>query len=123
MKHSPFAIMCVLFLFVIPAALLHGQSYYPEKPEDPGAVYFTPDNFTIHADGMGDDSDARRTLSRVQAEEFFYSRGSLSYHKDDYCRRNPSYRLWQGTSCHCIACKYTQFPVGNRQVHVPFRTI
>ena len=58
MKHSPFAIMCVLFLFVIPAALLHGQSYYPEKPEDPGAVYFTPDNFTIHADGIGDDSDA-----------------------------------------------------------------
>jgi len=33
-------------------------SYYIVRPDDPKAVYLTRDTFAVHADGVGDDSDA-----------------------------------------------------------------
>ena len=59
MEHRSFSIFSlVLSAMIIPAATLHAASVYTERPDDPGAVYFTPDNFDIHGDGIGDDSDA-----------------------------------------------------------------
>ncbi|HUJ72923.1 MAG TPA: glycosyl hydrolase family 28-related protein [Verrucomicrobiae bacterium] len=46
---------------------LHAASYYTVRPEDPKAVYFTRDNFPVHADGVGDDSDSlQRAINQVQ---------------------------------------------------------
>ena len=39
------------------AATKTGYSYYRQKPDDPDAVYFTPENFNITADGKMDVSD------------------------------------------------------------------
>lgn len=40
------------------AAVSPGKSYYTQKPEDSAAVYFTPTDFNIKADGTTDVSDA-----------------------------------------------------------------
>ena len=41
-----------------------GRSFYPLRPEDPDAVYFTPDKFHIRADGNMDVSDALQEAIR-----------------------------------------------------------
>lgn len=42
-------------------------SFYPLRLEDPKAVYVTPDHFTVHADGLGDDTAAiQQAIDRVQ---------------------------------------------------------
>ncbi|HZK80596.1 MAG TPA: glycosyl hydrolase family 28-related protein, partial [Humisphaera sp.] len=37
---------------------LHAQSCFPQRPDDPGAVVVTPDQFPVKADGVTDDTDA-----------------------------------------------------------------
>jgi len=37
---------------------LWAASYYPQRLDDPKAVYLTPESFPVHADGKADDSDA-----------------------------------------------------------------
>lgn len=57
----------LLFLFLI--SVFHGFSYaasnsfsvYTEKPDDPEAIYFTPDNYDITTDGKTDVSEALQT--------------------------------------------------------------
>ncbi len=42
-------------------------SYYAVRPDDPKAVYLTRDDFPVHADGAGDDSDAlQQAINKVQ---------------------------------------------------------
>jgi sugar lactone lactonase YvrE len=41
-----------------------GRSFFPQRPEDPTAVYFTPDKFNIKADGTTDVSDALQAAIR-----------------------------------------------------------
>lgn len=36
----------------------YGSSVYTARPEDPQAVYLTPDNFPVKGDGIADDTDA-----------------------------------------------------------------
>jgi sugar lactone lactonase YvrE len=47
-----------ILLFAAPFALCASQSYYPAKLDDPAAVYLTKENFSVHADGVTDDSYA-----------------------------------------------------------------
>ena len=43
------------------------NSSYTERLDDPRAVYFTPDKFPVHADGLADDSDAlQQAINKVQ---------------------------------------------------------
>ena len=58
---------------VIPAmlAVLCGpaaaDSYYKDRLEDARAVYLTRENFSVHGDGIGDDSDAlQQAIDKVQ---------------------------------------------------------
>ncbi len=51
---SPF--LCLALL--LSAGVLHAASFYTVKLDDPQAVYLTPGNFPVHADGKGDDTDA-----------------------------------------------------------------
>ncbi|MHB1023514.1 MAG: glycosyl hydrolase family 28-related protein [Acidobacteriaceae bacterium] len=51
------------YLWIVLAALylaapLSAASYYPVRLNDPSAVYLTPDQFSVHADGVGDDTNA-----------------------------------------------------------------
>ncbi len=56
-------------LFVLLPALaslpLWAASYYPQRLDDPKAVYLTPDQFPVHADGVA--TTARRCRRRLIA--------------------------------------------------------
>jgi len=59
-------VACAIFLlsFSLP---LRADSYYREKLDDQNAVYLNSENFAVHADGMGDDSDAlQKAINKVQ---------------------------------------------------------
>jgi hypothetical protein len=48
-------------------ALHGGTSYYPSRLNDPKAVYLTPDNFPVKADGIADDSATlQQAINKVQ---------------------------------------------------------
>jgi len=50
--------------FVLPSS---GASFYPTRLEDSKAVYLTPDQFPVHADGKADDSEAiQAAINKVQ---------------------------------------------------------
>ncbi len=49
-----------------------GNSFYPLKPEDAQAVYFTPENFSITADGKTDVSDQlQKAINQVKTDQNF----------------------------------------------------
>ena len=59
----------LLFLFPLAAGprVLAATSYYPVRLDDPQAVYLTPENFPIHADGIHDDAAAiQQAINQVQ---------------------------------------------------------
>lgn len=57
-------------LVSLQSALADGGSVYTERPEDPEAYYFTPDNFDIEADGVMDVSDALQlAINQVKTEK------------------------------------------------------
>src|SRR5204863_9298839 len=57
----------VAFAAVIWTRPLLAASYYPLRPDDPRAVYFTGEAFGARADGAGDDADAlQQAINRVQ---------------------------------------------------------
>ncbi len=41
---------------VLSPGLLYGASFYPERLDDPAAVYLTQESFPVHGDGVADDS-------------------------------------------------------------------
>ena len=48
----------------VPPITETGRSFFPLRPEDPDAVYFTPEKFNIRADGSMDVSDALQAAIR-----------------------------------------------------------
>lgn len=49
-----------------------GRSYYTQRPNDPEAVYFTPENFPITADGKTDVSvELQRAINALKSEKNF----------------------------------------------------
>ena len=48
--------LCLSSLFL--SASIGGESFYITRPADPGAMYLTKEDYPVHADGIGDDSDA-----------------------------------------------------------------
>ncbi len=46
-------LVAALLLLAVP---LFASSYYPARLDDPKAIYLTPDNFSVKADGIADDS-------------------------------------------------------------------
>ncbi|MGC1834169.1 MAG: glycosyl hydrolase family 28-related protein, partial [Candidatus Acidiferrales bacterium] len=59
---------------IVTAALLSSTfslraqtSYYPSRLDDPRAVYLTPENFRVKADGIADDAAAlQQAINKVQ---------------------------------------------------------
>jgi hypothetical protein len=63
-------VVATLYLMITPLA--YSQSFYEAKPEDPEAVYFTPENFNIKADGKTDISDTlQMVINRLKREKNF----------------------------------------------------
>ncbi len=59
-------VLCAVFLAALP---LWGASQYPIRLEDQKAVYLTPDNFPVKADGNADDSTAiQAAVDAVETE-------------------------------------------------------
>jgi len=65
---------------MIPAVILvnaqssgdKGQSVYTQKPNDPEAIFFTPEEFNLKADGRTDVSDAlQNAINKVKTEKNF----------------------------------------------------
>lgn len=55
---SPLLRFALAVSALLPAVSLHAASFYTAKLDDPKAVYLTPADFPVHADGKGDDTDA-----------------------------------------------------------------
>ncbi|HEX7585896.1 MAG TPA: glycosyl hydrolase family 28-related protein, partial [Prolixibacteraceae bacterium] len=69
-------ILILLFLFygfsILQAATPKSNSFYQQKPEDTEAVYFTPENFGITADGKTDVSDQlQKAINQVKTDKNF----------------------------------------------------
>jgi len=69
MKKTLFILMIVSSVFNLYA---NDNSVYTQKPNDPEAFYFTPENYGIKADGVMDVSDALQTaINQVKREKNF----------------------------------------------------
>jgi hypothetical protein len=59
--------LAVALLFMASATPLVASSYYPLRPNDPLAAYLDRGQFGVHADGVGDDSDAlQQAINHVE---------------------------------------------------------
>src|SRR6202167_702818 len=60
-------------LFLIVASFTtstFAASTYPERLDDPGAVYLTPQEFHVHGDGQQDDSEAvQAAIDKIQSSK------------------------------------------------------
>jgi polygalacturonase len=66
MNRGTLIVLIVLALMSVVAPLF-AASVYPQRLEDPEAVYLTPDHFPVRADGKADDSAAiQQAIDRVQ---------------------------------------------------------
>lgn len=62
-----FKILPPLALLAASALPIFASSYYPSRLDDPLAVYLTPENFSVHGDGIADDSEAlQQAVDKVQ---------------------------------------------------------
>ena len=63
MKKILFALAMILYS----SPFLLANSYYTARLDDPRAVYLTPEYFSVHGDGIADDSDAlQQAINKVQ---------------------------------------------------------
>lgn len=72
MKKTLISIVVLICSAVISANAVNLHSIYSMRPDDPEAVYFTPDNFGFKADGKTDVSDAlQAAVNKVKTERNF----------------------------------------------------
>ncbi|MBR1407089.1 MAG: gluconolaconase, partial [Bacteroidales bacterium] len=68
-----FSMLTILLLGTLTMGAVQQQSVYTQKPDDPEALFFTPENFPgITADGKTDVSEAlQAAINRVKTEQAF----------------------------------------------------
>ncbi len=68
MKNAITKFFCILVVFAAATLPTAAASYYPNRLDDTSAVYLTPDKFSVHADGIADDSDAlQQAIDQVES--------------------------------------------------------
>lgn len=93
MRNKRIYTVFVVCLVLSCAAMLHADSYYPIRPEDPRAVYLTRDRFEVHADGSGDDTGAlQQAINKVQET----TRIGVVYIPEGRYRLSNTVFVWQG---------------------------
>ncbi len=72
-KHLLSSAVCLSFFLISSfAAKPSSNSFYTQKPDDPAAVFFTPDNFKITADGKTDVSaELQNAINKLKADRNF----------------------------------------------------
>jgi Pectate lyase superfamily protein/SMP-30/Gluconolactonase/LRE-like region len=68
MNKSGVCSLLSVIVLVSPVQRARAASYYPLRLDDPKAIYLTPDNFPVHADGAADDSAAIQSAIDRAAE-------------------------------------------------------
>ena len=93
MSVKPLWFLNIALLALTAAIPLYADSYYPLRPEDPRAVYLTKDRFKLHADGIGDDSEAlQQAIDRVQET----TRIGMVFIPEGRYRLSKTIFVWQG---------------------------
>jgi sugar lactone lactonase YvrE len=83
----------VALLFVTGSVPIYADSFYRIRLDDPRAVYLTKDQFGVHADGIGDDSDAlQQAINRVQET----TRMGVLFIPEGSYRLTKTVFVWQG---------------------------
>jgi sugar lactone lactonase YvrE len=83
----------VALLLAIVTVPIYADSYYPIRIDDPRAVYLTKDQFGVHADGIGDDSDSlQQAVNRVQET----ARIGVLFIPEGRYRITKTVFVWQG---------------------------
>lgn len=70
-----------------------GKSIYPQKIDDPNAVYLTKENFKLAADGKGDDAPALQAAIDMVLKQ---SGNGIVYIPEGTYRLGKTVRLWAG---------------------------
>jgi hypothetical protein len=96
---------CLLsvFLGLLPAVVALGQgpstlaqegsSLYPQRPEDPRAVYLTKAAFSVHADGVGDDAvPLQQAIDKVREGQG----GGIVFIPEGQYRLGRTVYVWRG---------------------------
>jgi sugar lactone lactonase YvrE len=87
------AVIAFALLTAASAGPLYASSYFPLRLEDPRAVYLTRDQFEVHGDGIGDDSDAlQQAIDRVQET----TRIGVVFIPEGEYRLGKTVFVWQG---------------------------
>jgi hypothetical protein len=80
-------------LILLTAVSLSASSYYSSRLDDPKAVYLTRENFPVHGDGIGDDTEAlQQAINKVQETT---NQGILFIPSGRYRLSNTIY-IWPG---------------------------
>jgi sugar lactone lactonase YvrE len=78
---------------VLATGSLYGASFYPNRLDDPAAVYLTPESFSVHGDGVADDSAAlQQAIDKVASNP---GAGVLFIPKGTY-RLTKTVYVWPG---------------------------
>src|SRR5215813_12479471 len=80
-------------LISLTAVPLFASSYYPNKLDDPKAIYLTRENFSVRGDGIADDTEAlQQAINKVQETT---NQGILFVPSGHYRLSNTVY-IWPG---------------------------
>ena len=91
---NPRLIPLVAFFAFCPLATpLNAASFYITRLDDPKAVQLTPDNFPVHADGKGDDTDALQQAIDKVAET---SHQGIVFVPEGAYRLSKTVYVWEG---------------------------
>src|SRR5580698_397661 len=86
--------LLVLSLILSPSIpLFAGASYYPQQLDDAKAVYLSPRDFSVHADGIADDTDAIQQA--IDKEQETNSEGVVFIPSGKY-RLTKTIHIWPG---------------------------
>jgi hypothetical protein len=84
--------MVVALATSIGGGLLHAQSFFPQRPDDPRAVDFTKEAFGAPADGVGDAAEAlQQAIDRARS-----TRSGIVFIPEGHYRIGKTVYVWQG---------------------------
>jgi sugar lactone lactonase YvrE len=109
MRPIRFCSVAAALLALALASPLYAISYYPLRLDDPRAVYLTKDQFSVHADGVGDDADAaQQAINRVQET----TRIGVVFIPEGRYRLGKTVFVWQGIRLIGYGAKRPVFVLG-----------
>ena len=91
----------------------HGASCYPQQVEDRQAVYLTREHFPVHADGLGDDTEALQRAINVVQES---TGNGIVFVPEGTYRITKTIRVWAGIRLIGVGARRPEIVLGD---HTP----